>query len=135
MNRKGHKEHNGYPATERSVSRSFVFFVTFVVPLFVAFVVPLFVTFVVPALPDGMVVLRAAGCDPEGEIRFVCGQAGPEDLVAVPGSGWLIASAYGARPSEILGAGNRRRTRVQPAPASKLYISPHGHTPARSLPP
>ena len=51
---------------------------------------------VVPAPPFGMVVLRAAGCDPEGNIRFVCDQAGPEDLVAVPGSAWLIASAYGA---------------------------------------
>jgi sugar lactone lactonase YvrE len=38
----------------------------------------------------------AAGCDPVGEIRFVCGQAGPEDLVAVPGSDWIIASAFGA---------------------------------------
>jgi hypothetical protein len=44
----------------------------------------------------GMPVPRAAGCDPVGDIRFVCGQAGPEDLVAVPGSAWLIASAYGA---------------------------------------
>jgi sugar lactone lactonase YvrE len=39
---------------------------------------------------------RAAGCDPVGDIRFVCGQAGPEDLVGVPGTAWLIASAYGA---------------------------------------
>ena len=38
----------------------------------------------------------AAGCDPAGEIRFVCGQAGPENLVAVPGTAWLIASAFGA---------------------------------------
>jgi hypothetical protein len=37
----------------------------------------------------------SGGCDPVGEIRFVCGQAGPEDLVAVPDSPWLIASAYG----------------------------------------
>lgn len=37
------------------------------------------------------------GCDPVGQIRFVCGQAGPEDLVAVPGSPWLVASAYGLR--------------------------------------
>jgi len=34
-------------------------------------------------------------CVPAGPIRFVCGQAGPEDLVEVPGSRWLIASAYG----------------------------------------
>src|SRR5688572_30984037 len=37
-----------------------------------------------------------APCVPVGQIRFVCGQAGPEDLVAVPGSPWIIASAYGA---------------------------------------
>jgi hypothetical protein len=48
------------------------------------------------ALLAGSAGPRAAGCDPVGEIRFVCGQAGPEDLVAVPGSAWLIASAYGA---------------------------------------
>jgi hypothetical protein len=34
-------------------------------------------------------------CDPVGQIRFVCGQDGPEDLVQVPDSRWLIASAYG----------------------------------------
>lgn len=37
----------------------------------------------------------AASCEPAGPIRFVCGQAGPEDLVAVPGTPFLIASAYG----------------------------------------
>jgi hypothetical protein len=47
-------------------------------------------------LSFGTVVPRAAGCDPVGRIQFVCGQAGPEDLVAVPGTAWLIASAYGA---------------------------------------
>src|SRR5688500_4921988 len=34
-------------------------------------------------------------CVPEGQIRVVCGQDGPEDLVEVPGTPWLIASAYG----------------------------------------
>jgi hypothetical protein len=38
---------------------------------------------------------RAAGCDPVGKIQFVCGQAGPEDLVVVPGTTWIIASAFG----------------------------------------
>ncbi len=37
----------------------------------------------------------AVPCVPVGEIRFVCGQAGPEDLVAVPGTPFIIASAYG----------------------------------------
>jgi len=39
---------------------------------------------------------QAPSCEPAGEIRFVCGQDGPEDLVVVPGSPWLVASAYGA---------------------------------------
>src|SRR5262245_19957936 len=39
---------------------------------------------------------QAPSCEPLGEIRFVCGQDGPEDLVVVPGSSWLIASGYGA---------------------------------------
>lgn len=36
-----------------------------------------------------------ATCDPIGPLRFVCGQDGPEDLVEVPGTRWLVASAYG----------------------------------------
>jgi len=51
---------------------------------------------IVAALPLLAQPRSAAGCDPVGQIRFVCGQAGPEDLVAVPGSPWIIASAYGA---------------------------------------
>ncbi len=38
-----------------------------------------------PALPPS--------CGPIGELRFVCGPAGPEDLVAVPRTPWLISSA------------------------------------------
>lgn len=34
-------------------------------------------------------------CSPLGPVRFVCGQSGPEDLVLVPGTRWLVASAYG----------------------------------------
>lgn len=36
--------------------------------------------------------LRGAGCDPAGNLRFVCGLAGPEDLAIVPGGRWVIAS-------------------------------------------
>jgi hypothetical protein len=33
------------------------------------------------------------GCNPSGGLRFVCGQSGPEDLVPVPRTPWLVASA------------------------------------------
>src|SRR6266542_2825171 len=38
----------------------------------------------------------AAGCNPEGHIRYVCGQQAPEDLVLVPGSQWVLASSHAA---------------------------------------
>jgi glucose/arabinose dehydrogenase len=34
-------------------------------------------------------------CSPAGNVRFVCGQQAPEDLVVVPGGQWVIAGAYG----------------------------------------
>ena len=34
----------------------------------------------------------AESCEPNGEIRFVCGTTNPEDLYQIPGTSWLIAS-------------------------------------------
>jgi hypothetical protein len=36
----------------------------------------------------------AAGCDPQGPVRFICGLSAPEDLVALPQSEWIVASGY-----------------------------------------
>ena len=44
------------------------------------------------ALLLGIGGLRAAGCDPVGSVRFVCNQAGPEDLFLVPGGEWVLSS-------------------------------------------
>jgi hypothetical protein len=33
-------------------------------------------------------------CAPVGGVQFVCGQSAPEDLVVLPGSQWVVASAY-----------------------------------------
>jgi WD40 repeat protein len=44
------------------------------------------------ALLIEIVGLRAAGCDPVGNVRFVCNQAGPEDLALVPGGEWVLSS-------------------------------------------
>lgn len=38
--------------------------------------------------------LQPRSCDPDGDIKFICGVISPEDLVAVPRSDWLIASGY-----------------------------------------
>ena len=36
--------------------------------------------------------LRAQGCNARGPVQFVCGVMNPEDLVAVPGTNWVLAS-------------------------------------------
>ena len=42
------------------------------------------------SLVSRIVKARAAGCDALGNVRFICDQLGPEDLVAVPGSEWVL---------------------------------------------
>ncbi len=34
-------------------------------------------------------------CRPAGDVQFICGQNGPEDLVVLPGAQWAIASSFG----------------------------------------
>ena len=40
--------------------------------------------------------MRAAGCDPDGKVKYICGMISPEDLITVPGSTWVVASGYTA---------------------------------------
>ena len=49
---------------------------------------------VVFALPLGTARPRAADCEAVGDVQFVCGLSGPEDLAAIPGGRWIIASSY-----------------------------------------
>ena len=43
-----------------------------------------------------------ATCDAIGDVQFICGQNGPEDLVVVPGSQWVVASSYGGSGGVML---------------------------------
>ncbi len=61
------------------------------------------------ALPQGTAGPKAAGCDPLGNVQFVCGLVGPEDLVVVPGSEWVIASGDAA-PGAITLVNVRQKT-------------------------
>ena len=44
------------------------------------------------SLFGGSIAAKAAGCEAIGDIRFICGQLGPEDLAFVPGSEWILSS-------------------------------------------
>jgi hypothetical protein len=57
----------------------------------------------------------ASECEPFGDMQFVCDQEAPEDLVALPGAQWVVASAY-------VGSGGVRLVRV--ADRSSLMAYP-----------
>src|SRR6185295_8432644 len=62
----------------------------------------------------------APPCDP-ADTHWVCGQRTPEDLVALPGGAWVIASAYqGTGGMNLINVAERRSTMVFPGPTVKL---------------
>jgi len=56
----------------------------------------------------------AAECGAAGDMRFVCGQEAPEDLVVLPGEEWVVASAYS-------GGGGVRLVRVEDGTSVMAY--------------
>jgi hypothetical protein len=55
-----------------------------------------FVTLTIAACLAGAARGADDGCQPSGGLEFVCGLKNPEDLVAVPGTKWIIASEMAA---------------------------------------
>ena len=49
-----------------------------------------------PAQPAPPAAPAAANCAPDAGLNFVCGLRNPEDLVLIPGTGWLLASGMEA---------------------------------------
>jgi hypothetical protein len=71
------------------------------------------------ALPQGAAVPRPVGCNPAGSVQFICGLVGPEDLVAVPGSNWVIASGDAA-PGAITLVNVRDQTTTALYPSANI---------------
>jgi hypothetical protein len=62
----------------------------------------------------------AAGCAPAGNVRFVCGQEAPEDLVLLPGSEWVLASDFAGNGGiRLISVRDKTTTIVYPAASSK----------------
>ena len=61
-----------------------------------------------------------AGCAPAGNVRYVCGQEAPEDLVAVPGSDWVIASVFAGKGGiRLINSRDKTTTVGYPAAGAK----------------
>jgi WD40 repeat protein len=73
------------------------------------------------ALLLGIVGLRAAGCDPVGSVRFVCDQAGPEDLFLVPGGEWVLSSGMVANGAiRLIRVRDKTTTVLFPSESAKV---------------
>jgi hypothetical protein len=63
----------------------------------------------------------ADGCDPVGDVRFICDQVVPEDLFPVPGGEWVLASGMGANGAiRLISLRDRTTTVLFPAASSKI---------------
>jgi sugar lactone lactonase YvrE len=59
-------------------------------------------------------------CQPAGDVQFVCGQNGPEDLVVLPGGQWVIASSFGGNGGiYVIRASDRTSTLAYPATSAR----------------
>jgi hypothetical protein len=75
---------------------------------------------IVFALPLQLAGQGTAPCSPAGNIQFICGQQGPEDLVLIPGSEWIVVSALaGTGGIRLANIRDHTTTLVYPTPAAK----------------
>jgi DNA-binding beta-propeller fold protein YncE len=62
----------------------------------------------------------ATPCSSVTEVTVACGQQGPEDVYAVPGDHWVLASAMsGSGGINVVSVADRMSTRVYPSPNAK----------------
>jgi len=66
----------------------------------------------------------AAGCDAVGNVRFICDQLGPEDLVAVPGSEWVLSSGTAVNGAiRLINIRDKTTTVLFPAATSRERLN------------
>ena len=64
--------------------------------------------------------IRAAACDPEGNVNFICGVGSPEDLLAIPRSDWVLASGYVAGGLHLISTRDFTTIQVLPTDSPRL---------------
>ena len=64
--------------------------------------------------------MRAAACDPEGNVNFICGVGSPEDLLAIPRSDWVLASGYVAGGLHLISTRDFTTIQVFPTDSPRL---------------
>src|SRR5712671_2597272 len=57
---------------------------------------------------------QTRSCGADGTVKFICGVLSPEDLVAVPGADWVLASGYTGGPIALVSTRDYRTIPVYP---------------------
>ena len=76
----------------------------------------------------GEIPANAVECDALGHVKFVCGQAGPEDLVAVPRSPWVLAGGFAVGNGSIRLVNTRDHTTTILFPTATPRVRPDTRT-------
>jgi len=59
-------------------------------------------------------------CVDSADVKFVCGQQGPEDLVVVPGDAWVVAGVFGGSGGlNLIRVGDRTSIKAYPSASAK----------------
>jgi hypothetical protein len=58
--------------------------------------------------------MQSGACEPLGNVRFICGVISPEDLVAVPGSEWVVVSGYAGGAVHLVNTRDFKTVQVYP---------------------
>src|SRR2546423_4484768 len=59
-------------------------------------------------------------CVDASDVKFVCGQQGPEDLVIVPGGAWVVTGVFGGSGGvHLIRVSDRATTEADPAASAK----------------
>jgi DNA-binding beta-propeller fold protein YncE len=75
------------------------------------------------ALVEPLTAQTAANCAPAGNVQFVCGQEGPEDLLHLPGSNWVIASSMGGNGGiRLISVPEKTSTVLYPSSSAKEQL-------------
>jgi hypothetical protein len=91
------------------------------------------------AAPKFPVIEKPASCTPSMGLNYICGLNGPEDLIQIPGSKWIIASSMGedggisiidsqAKTAHrfYAGAANPDKTLYPDCPGPPTHFNTHG---------
>lgn len=61
-----------------------------------------------------------ASCDADGVFRYICGQAGPEDMIQVPGTRWVVVGSFSRKGIKLVDSRTLAVSTIFPADNARV---------------